>query len=404
MKLIERFLKYTEFDTQSDEESISCPSTHGQIEFAKYLKKELESIGMEDIELDENGYLMATLPSNTKEIKKVLGLISHMDTAPAMSGKNIKAKVIEYNGGDIILNKKESIIMDVKEFPELKNYIGQKIIVTDGTTLLGADDKAGIAEIVTAMEYLIKHPEIKHGKIRIAFTPDEEIGRGADKFDIKKFGADFAYTIDGGRIGELEDENFNAATAIFKIKGRNIHPGTAKDKMINAGLIAAQLMSLFPEVQTPQNTERKEGFFHLLTINGSVEKATLVMIIRDFDKNKFEEKKELCRKNVELINKRYEKNVASVNIKDTYYNMKEILKNYPEVVEIAKKAMKNVGIDPIIKPIRGGTDGSKLSFEGLPCPNIFTGGHNYHGRYEYLPVKSAEKAVEVIIEIVRNIR
>ncbi len=403
MDVIERFLNYVKFDTQSDEISKKCPSTEGQIVFAKYLKKELESIGLKDIELDENGYLMATLPSNSDKKGPVVGFIAHMDTAPAMSGKDVKPKIVKYSGGDIVLNSEKNVVLKESEFEQLKNYKGQEIIVTDGTTLLGADDKAGVAEIITAMEYLIDNPEIKHTKIRVCFTPDEEIGRGADKFDIKKFGADFAYTIDGGPLGELEDETFNAATAIFEIKGRNIHPGTAKDKMINAALVASQLLSLFPESQTPQHTENREGFFHLIEIKGDVEKAKMVMIVRDFDKNLFEEKKALCEKNVDLINKKYGKEIAKVDIKDTYYNMKEVLKDYPEIIDIAKKAMENLGITPVIKPIRGGTDGSKLSFMGLPCPNIFTGGHNFHGRYEYLPVQSAKKAVEVILEIIKNV-
>ncbi len=401
MKLIERFIKYTTFNTQSDENSQTCPSTEGQLEFANYLKNELIEMGMKDVELDENGYLMATLPGNSD--KPTIGFIAHMDTAPDFSGKNVKAKIIKYTGGDIVLNEEENIIMKEEEFEELKNYIGQEIIVTDGTTLLGADDKAGIAEIITAMEYFLQHPEIKHNKVRICFTPDEEIGRGADKFNIEKFAADFAYTIDGGKLGELEDETFNAATVIFKIKGKSIHPGTAKNKMINAGLITSELLNLFPEGQTPQHTENREGFYHVVSIKGNVENAQIVMIVRDFDKKIFEEKKNLCYKNAELINSRYNKKIVEITIKDTYYNMKEILKDHPQIIDIAKKAMLNIGIKPIIKPIRGGTDGSRLSFMGLPCPNIFTGGHNFHGKFEYLPVESSKKAVNVIVEIIKNV-
>jgi tripeptide aminopeptidase len=404
MDVIERFLKYTKFNTQSDESSTKCPSTEGQLKFARYLKEELENIGMKEVDLDENGYLMATLPSNLDKKAPVIGFIAHMDTAPDMSGKNVKARVIDYKGGNIVLNEKKKIVMKESEFEDLKNYVGKKLIVTDGTTLLGADDKAGVAEIVTAMEYLINNPEIKHTKIRICFTPDEEIGRGADRFDVKKFGADFAYTIDGGPIGELEDETFNAATAVFEIKGRNIHPGTAKDKMINAGLVTTQLLNLFPEKETPQHTEKREGFYHLISINGNVEEAKVVIIVRDFDKENFNKRKSLCENNAKLINEKYGKDIVKVTVKDSYYNMKEVLKDKPEILEIAKKAMENIGIKPIMKPIRGGTDGSRLSFMGLPCPNIFTGGHNYHGKYEYLVVESAKKAVEVILEIAKNVR
>ncbi|AEX86083.1 peptidase T [Marinitoga sp. 1135] len=398
-KVQERFLEYVKFYTTSDENSETCPSTPEQLVFANYLKKELEEIGLSEVEVDENGYVYATLPANSEEDIPVIGFIAHMDTAPALTGKGVKPKIIKYEGGDIVLNEEKNIVLSPEEFPKLNNYIGQEIIVTDGNTLLGADDKAGIAEIITAMEYLIQHPEIKHGKIRIGFTPDEEIGRGADRFNVEKFGAKFAYTIDGGEIGELEAENFNAATAHFKINGKSIHPGTAKNKMINAAEIAAELIMMFPQAQTPQNTEKYEGFFHVVGIKGDCDSAEVVMIVRDHDKKLFENKKWLCEKNAELLNKKYGGNTVELNLKDSYYNMKEIIDKNPEIIEIAKKAMENVGVTPIIKAIRGGTDGARLSYMGLPCPNIFTGGHNFHGRYEYIPIPSMEKAVEVIIEI-----
>jgi tripeptide aminopeptidase len=398
-KVYERFIEYTKFYTTSNEESDSCPSTPEQLIFAKYLKEELENIGMKDVELDENGYVYATLPSNVDNDVPTIGFISHMDTSPALTGKDVKARIVKYEGGDIILNEEKNIILSPKDFPTLNNYIGQEIIVTDGNTLLGADDKAGIAEIITAMEYLIKHPEIKHGIIKVGFTPDEEIGRGADRFNVEKFGADFAYTVDGGEIGELEAENFNAATATFTIHGKSIHPGTAKDKMINAALIAAELAMMFPEVQTPQHTEKYEGFFHVVHISGDCDNAKLVMIVRDHDKTLFENKKWLCEKNAELLNRKYGQGTIELDLKDSYYNMKE--KIDPKIVEIAKKAMENIGVKPIIKAIRGGTDGARLSYMGLPCPNIFTGGHNFHGRYEYIPIPSMEKAVETILEIIK---
>ncbi|BBE30602.1 peptidase T [Tepiditoga spiralis] len=393
--VVDRFLEYVKFHTTSNENSNYCPSTQGQIELAEYLKKELETMGLEEISL-KDGYLMATLPSNIEKKVPTVGFIAHMDTSPDLTGENVKPKIIDYNGGTIKLN--EEISMSPEEFESLNKYVGQKLIVTDGTTLLGADDKAGIAEILTAIEQ-IKESRIKHGKIRIGFTPDEEIGRGADKFDVNLFGADFAYTIDGGELGELESENFNAATATFEIRGKSIHPGTAKDKMINAALIAGELSTMFPETQTPQHTEKYEGFFHIVHIQGTCDSAKVIMIVRDHDKKLFEDKKELCRKNSELLNKKYGKGTIKLILKDSYYNMKEIIEKKPEIVEYAKKAMENVGVTPIIKPIRGGTDGARLSFMGLPCPNIFTGGHNYHGRYEYIPVESMKKAVSVIVEL-----
>ncbi|WGS65693.1 peptidase T [Marinitoga aeolica] len=398
-KVHERFIEYTKFYTTSNEESKACPSTPEQLILAKYLKAELANIGMKDVELDENGYVYATLPSNIDKEVPTIGFIAHMDTAPALTGKDVKAKIVKYDGGDIVLNKEKNIVLSPKEFPTLNNYIGQEIIVTDGNTLLGADDKAGIAEIITAIEYLIEHPEIKHGTIKVGFTPDEEIGRGADKFNVEKFNANFAYTVDGGEIGELEAENFNAATATYTIHGKSIHPGTAKDKMINAALIAAELAMMFPEAQTPQHTEKYEGFFHVVHISGDCDSAKLVMIVRDHDKTLFENKKWLCEKNAELLNRKYGEGTIELELKDSYYNMKE--KIDPEIIEIAKKAMEKVGVKPIIKPIRGGTDGARLSYMGLPCPNIFTGGHNFHGRYEYIPIPSMGKAVETIIEIIK---
>ncbi|SHF18386.1 tripeptide aminopeptidase [Marinitoga hydrogenitolerans DSM 16785] len=398
-KVHERFIEYTKFYTTSNEKSKTCPSTPEQLVFAKYLKEELEQIGLKDVELDENGYVYATLPSNINEEIPTIGFIAHMDTSPALTGKGVKAKIVKYEDGDIVLNKEKNIVLSPEEFPELKKYIGQELIVTDGNTLLGADDKAGIAEIITAMEYLIEHPEIKHGTIKVGFTPDEEIGRGADNFNVENFGADFAYTVDGGEIGELEAENFNAATATYIIHGKSIHPGTAKGKMINAALIASELAMMFPEAQTPQHTEKYEGFFHVVHISGDCDNAKLIMIVRDHDKKIFENKKWLCEKNAELLNKKYGDGTVELELKDSYYNMKEKIPS--EMVKIAKKAMENVGVKPIIKPIRGGTDGARLSYMGLPCPNIFTGGHNFHGRYEYIPIPSMKKAVETIIEIIK---
>ncbi|MCP5454696.1 MAG: peptidase T [Thermotogae bacterium] len=398
--VITRFIEYTKFYTTSDEESQTCPSSERQLRLANYIADELKEIGFENTDIDKNGYVTAELSANTDKKIPVVGFIAHMDTSPEITGENVKAKIIKYTGGDIKLSEEYSI--KENEFPEIKNYKNQEIIITDGNTLLGADDKAGIAEIITALEYIKNTPEIKHGKIKIGFTPDEEIGRGADLFDVEKFGADFAYTIDGGPIGELEYENFNAASAKFKIRGKSVHPGTAKNKMVNASLIAAQLISMFPESQTPQNTEEYEGFFHVVSLKGSIEEAEVVMIIRDHDKKSFEDKKWLCRKNTEILNKKYGHYIEA-EIKDSYYNMKEIIEKNMEIVETAKKAMEKAGVKPLIKAIRGGTDGARLSFMGLPCPNIFTGGHNFHGRYEYLPVESAKKAVDVIVQIVKEI-
>ncbi|WP_420834479.1 peptidase T [Caloranaerobacter azorensis] len=400
-KVVERFLKYVKYDTRSDEESNTVPTTNGQIVFAKELAKELENIGLKDISVDENGYVMATLPANVEKNVPTIGFIAHMDTSPEMPGKNVNPQIVRnYDGKDIVLNKEKNIILSPKDYPELKNYIGKDIITTDGNTLLGADDKAGIAEIITAMEYLINHPEIPHGTIRIAFTPDEEVGRGADLFDVKKFNADFAYTIDGGAIGELEYENFNAASARVYINGINIHPGSAKNKMKNSMLIANEFISMLPETETPAHTEGYEGFYHLISIKGSVEKTELYYIIRDFDRNNFENRKKLVEKIANELNNKYGSNTVEIKIRDQYYNMKEKIEEVKHIVDTAIEAMKAAKVTPVVVPIRGGTDGARLSFMGLPTPNIFTGGHNFHGRYEYIPTFAMEKAVEVILKIV----
>lgn len=399
-KVLERFLKYTKFETTSDENSETVPSTKGQLEFAKFLGEELEKIGLKDVSVDEKGYVMATLPSNTEKNIPTIGFIAHMDTSPDMSGKDIKPQIIEnYDGEDIVLNEKENIILSTETFPDIKKYIGKTLITTDGTTLLGADDKAGIAEIITALEYLVENPEIPHGTIKVGFTPDEEIGRGADYFDVEKFDADFAYTLDGGPIGELEYENFNAATAKISIEGLNIHPGTAKDMMINSMLIGMELNSMLPANERPEHTEGYEGFYLLDEFNGTIDKTEMIYIIRDHDRDEFENKKELLEEIVNFLNIKYD-NAISLEIEDSYYNMKEKIEPVIEVVEIAKKAMEELDIKPIISPIRGGTDGARLSYMGLPCPNLFTGGHNFHGKYEYIPVFAMEKAVEVILKII----
>lgn len=400
-KLVERFLKYVKIDTKSNPDSATCPSSENQFDLARELVKELEGLGLEDVSLDDNGYVMATLPSNTDKDIPTIGFIAHMDTSPDFSGKNVKPQIIKnYDGKDIVLNKDKNIVLSPKDFPELKNYISQDIITTDGTTLLGADNKAGIAEIITALDYLINNPSIKHGKIRVGFTPDEEIGRGADRFDTEEFGADFAYTIDGGPIGELEYENFNAAYAKVTINGRNVHPGSAKNKMINSILIAMEFNSMLPVNETPAHTEGYEGFYHLNDIEGNVEKTVLKYIIRDHDKDKFEKKKERIKRAVKYINDSMGYEIIELEMKDQYYNMKEKIEPVFHIVETAERAMKEVGVIPNIKPIRGGTDGARLSFMGLPCPNIFTGGHNFHGKYEYIPIDSMKKAVEVIVKIV----
>ncbi len=394
------FLKYVTFDTQSDESSTTCPSTNGQKVFAHYLVQQLTEIGMIDVSCDDNGYVMATLPGTENE-KNVpaIGFIAHLDTSPDLSGKNVKPRIVSYHGGDIVLNEEQDIVLSSKMFPEMNSYSGQELIVTDGTTLLGADDKAGIAAIISAMEHLIKHPEIKHGTVKIAFTPDEEIGRGANKFDVNKFGCNHAYTIDGGGIGELQYENFNAASARIVLKGRNIHPGYAKDKMLNAILSAMDFNSRLPAGQRPDKTEKREGFFHLISVDGTVEEATLSYIIRDHDRELFENRKNLIEKIAGQM--RAERNMEIiVEIKDQYYNMYEKVKPHKEIIEVAEEAMKACDVKPVIKPIRGGTDGARLSFMGLPCPNIFAGGVNFHGRYEYLPVKSLEKSRDTVLKII----
>ena len=399
MTVVDRFLKYVTFATQSDEESGITPSTSGQRVFAEALVKELEALGLEEISLDDNSYLMATLPSNMED-KEVptIGFISHLDTSPDMSGEGVKPRIVSYAGGDIVLNETENIVLSPRMFPEMEQYIGQDLIVTDGTTLLGADDKAGVAAIISAVAYLKEHPEIKHGKIRIGFTPDEEIGAGADHFDVEKFGCEFAYTVDGGEIGELEYENFNAAAAKVVFSGRNVHPGTAKDKMVNASLLAVEFASMLPADQRPETTEGYEGFFHLTTMIGSVEQAVLQYIVRDHSHELFEQKKQLLEQITAQLNKKYP-GMVSLEMHDQYYNMREIVEPKKYIVDLASEAMETVGVKPQIKPIRGGTDGARLSFMGLPCPNLFTGGHNFHGRYEYIPIPSLQKSMETVVKI-----
>jgi len=397
--IINRFLRYVKIDTQSDPNSDTTPSTEKQWNLATELAHELERIGLQEVSIDDNAYIMATLPSNVDKKVPVIGFISHFDTTPDFSGTDVKPQIIEnYDGQDIVLNKEQNIILSPDYFEDLKQYKGQTLITTDGTTLLGADDKAGIAEIMTAMEYLVQHTEIKHGEIRIGFTPDEEIGRGAHKFDVEKFGAEWAYTMDGSQIGELEYENFNAASAKVAIEGKSVHPGYAKGKMINAISIANEFMGILPPEETPQNTSGKEGFFHIHHMKGEIEHAEFELIIRDHDKAHFEKRKDLIRKIATKLNQDHG-NCIQLEIKDQYFNMREKVEPVYHVVEIAKDAMEELGITPIIKPIRGGTDGSQLSYMGLPCPNIFAGGHNFHGKYEYVPVESMQKAVEVIIKI-----
>jgi len=401
IEVVDRFISYAKYNTASQEESDSVPSTAVQKIFAQFLGSELRSIGMQEVSIDNNGYVMAKLPSNIEKEVPVVGFIAHMDTSPDMNGENVNPKIIEdYKGGDIILNKEETIVLSPKEFPELIEYTGKTLIVTDGNTLLGADDKAGIAEIVTAMEYLIKNPEIKHGTVMVAFTPDEEVGRGADYFDIKKFDANFAYTVDGGKIGELECENFNAASLKVIIKGRNVHPGYAKDKMVNSMLIANELMMLFPEQEIPSKTSGYQGFYHLTSLKGDVEETELNYIIRDFDEADFEKRKEYVIKIVSQLNEKYGKDTIRIDIKDQYKNMKRVIEPVKMIIDIAVRAMKSVQVTPILVPIRGGTDGARLSFMGLPTPNIFTGGENFHGRYEYIPTFAMEKAVSVIVKII----
>ena len=399
--LKDRFLRYVKFETRSDEKSETIPSTPTQLEFAKILAKELEEIGMENVYVNDACFVNATLPGNVDKDVPVIGFIAHMDTAD-FNATNVNPKIVEnYDGKDIVLNEAKDIVLSVEEFPNLKNYVGKTVITTDGTTLLGADDKAGIVEIVEAMKYLIEHPEIKHGTVKVAFGPDEEIGRGADNFNVEEFGADFAYTMDGGPVGELEYESFNAAGAVFKIKGKSVHPGTAKGKLINASLIAAEIVNSFPADEVPEKTEGYEGFYFLDKINANCEEAELSYILRDHDRKKFEAKKKFAANVAKKINEKYGKELVSVEIKDQYYNMGEIIKDHMNVVEIAKKAMENLGIKPVIEPIRGGTDGSKISFMGLPTPNIFAGGENFHGKYEFVALESMILATDVIVEIVK---
>lgn len=398
--IIDRFISYVTIDTESDPDSDSTPSTEKQWDLANKLAEELSAIGMQDVTIDENAYIMATLPSNVNHNVPVIGFISHFDTSPDFTAANVKPQIIEhYNGKDIVLNAEDNIVLSPDYFEDLLLYKGQTLITTDGTTLLGADDKAGICEIISAMEYLINNSEIKHGKIRIGFTPDEEIGRGAHKFDVEKFGADWAYTVDGSQIGELEYENFNAAEAKIKVNGKTVHPGYAKGKMVNSMYYATEFINTLPREETPELTEGYEGFFHLYSIEGKVEETKLKYIIRDHNKDKFETRKTLIQKIADDMNRKYDKPVIELEIKDQYFNMKEKLVPVMHIVDIAEEAMKQLNIKPIIKPIRGGTDGSQLSYKGLPCPNIFTGGHNFHGRYEYVPVESMIKATEVIFKI-----
>ena len=400
MTVIERFLKYVSFDTQSDENTGVTPSTSKQMVFAQYLQSELEDLGLEDISLDENGYLFATLPANVDREIPTIGFIAHMDTSPDMSGKDVNPRIVaDYRGQDIPLCEEEGIILSPKQFPELLDHIGEDLIVTDGHTLLGADDKAGIAEIVGAMAYLKAHPEIKHGKIRIGFNPDEEIGLGAHQFDVEKFGCKWAYTMDGGEVGELEFENFNAAAAKVHVKGLNVHPGYAKGKMVNSMLVANAFIAMLPENETPATTEGYEGFFHLIGMAGEVEHTTLSFIIRDHDRARFEARKALMELCAGKLNEKYGAGTVTVEVKDQYYNMRQQVEPLMHIIDIAFAAMQEAGVEPKVKAIRGGTDGAQLSFKGLPCPNIFAGGLNFHGRYEFVPIQSIEKAMKVVVKI-----
>ncbi|WP_025027116.1 peptidase T [Caldalkalibacillus mannanilyticus] len=399
-ELINRLVSYVKVNTESDDNSATCPSTPGQLNLARQLVEELKEMGMQEVSLDENGYVMATLPANTNKEVPTIGFLAHMDTSSDFTGENVQPQIVEnYDGKDIILNQEQNIILSPQDFPELVQYQGHTLITTDGTTLLGADNKAGITEIMTAMNYLIQHPEIKHGKIRVGFTPDEEIGRGAHKFDVTAFGADFAYTMDGGPLGELQYESFNAAEAKITFKGKNVHPGTAKDKMINSAKIAMEFNQKLPVEEAPETTEGYEGFYHLISIQGDVEETKLHYIIRDFDRQAFEARKEYVTQVVQELQKKYNKATILLELKDQYYNMREKIEPVKEIVDIAFQAMKNLDITPEVYPIRGGTDGSQLSYMGLPTPNIFTGGENYHGRYEYVSVDNMLKATQVIIEI-----
>ncbi|SYX86753.1 peptidase T [Paenibacillus alvei] len=401
-ELIERFTSYVKVNTQSNDDSETCPSTPGQLDLARLLVDELKALGMEEVTMDENGYVMATLPANTDKDIPTIGFLSHVDTATELSGEGVNPQLVEnYDGKDIVLNEAQGVVLSPKDFPELHNYIGHTLVTTDGTTLLGADDKAGITEIMTAMAYLIRNPEIKHGKVRVAFTPDEEIGRGPHRFDVEAFNARYAYTVDGGPLGELEYESFNAAQATLTFKGKNVHPGTAKNKMVNAAKIAMEFNSHLPVEEAPESTEGYEGFYHLSSISGDVEMTKLRYIIRDFDRDNFNARKQNMENIVKSLQEKYGAERISIELKDQYYNMREKIEPVKHIVDIAYKAMKNVGVEPDIKPIRGGTDGSQLSYMGLPTPNIFTGGENYHGRYEYVSVDNMQKATEVIVEIVK---
>lgn len=401
-EMIDRFITYVKVDTQSNYDSTTCPTTKGQLNLLNMLVEELKQIGMSEVTIDENGYVMATLPANTDKEIPTIGFLAHVDTATDMTGANVNPQIIEnYDGNDITLNQAQQIILSPTAFPELANYKGQTLITTDGTTLLGADDKAGIAEIMTAMDYLLKHPEIKHGKIRVAFTPDEEIGRGPHKFDVEAFNATYAYTMDGGPLGELQFESFNAAGAKVTIKGKNVHPGTAKNKMINSTKIAMEFQQLLPAEEAPEYTDGYEGFYHLLSFNGDVEETTLQYIIRDHDKEKFAARKETMKNVTAELQAKYGEDRIILDMNDQYYNMGEKIKPVKQIVDIAHQAMKNLDIEPIVQPIRGGTDGSQLSYMGLPTPNIFAGGENFHGRFEYVSVETMEKATNVIIEIAK---
>ena len=400
MTIVERFLKYVSFDTQSAEDAETTPSTEKQWILARYLKEELEGIGLTEVEIDEHAYVYATLPANTDKPLPTVGFIAHMDTSPDCSGKDVHPRIVKnYDGGDIVLDEAAGIVTSPKKFPELLDHVGEDIIVTDGHTLLGADDKAGIAEIVQAMAYLIAHPEIKHGRIRVGFNPDEEIGLGAHRFNVEKFGCDFAYTMDGGELGELEFENFNAASAKVEVTGVSVHPGYAKNKMVNAARVATEYASLMPAAETPERTAEYEGFYHLLGMNGNVEKASLTYIIRDHDRARFEERKEYAAAVGELLNKKYGAGTVKVTLADQYYNMREKVEPVMHIIDTALDAMKDCGIQPRVRAIRGGTDGAQLSFKGLPCPNIFAGGLNFHGPHEFLPIPSLEKASMVVVKI-----
>lgn len=404
MTIVERFLKYVSFDTQSAEDSETTPSTEKQWILARYLKEELEGIGLTEVEIDEHAYVYATLPANTDKPLPTVGFIAHMDTSPDCSGKDVKPRIVkDYDGGDIVLDEAAGIVTSPKKFPELLDHVGEDIIVTDGHTLLGADDKAGIAEIVQAMVYLIAHPEIKHGRIRVGFNPDEEIGLGAHRFNVEKFGCDFAYTMDGGELGELEFENFNAASAKVEVTGVSVHPGYAKNKMVNAARVATEYASLMPAAETPERTAEYEGFYHLLGMNGNVEKATLTYIIRDHSRTRFEERKEYAAAVGKLLNKKYGAGTVKVTLSDQYYNMREKVEPVMHIIDTALDAMKDCGIQPRVRAIRGGTDGAQLSFKGLPCPNIFAGGLNFHGPHEFLPIPSLEKASMVVVKICERV-